>query len=207
MIESPLLKLDWLVHGFGESNSVYPEGFATVHQIHSDIVLNAGRCGGQLGQGDALVSNFAGLTVAVKTADCVPILLCDPKTRAVGAVHAGWRGTAENIVAKAVEKMASIYGANPSDIIAAIGPSIGPCCYEVSPEVARRFGKWVPEWEQFSTPGNIDLARVNRIQLEQAGVTSIWSAGVCTRCDRRFWSFRRQKENAGRMFSFIGVAK
>ena len=207
MITSPLLQLDWLMHGFGERDSVYPEAVGTVHQIHSDIVLNAKGRNGLCGDGDALVSNISGVTVAIQTADCVPILIADPQYRAVAAIHAGWRGTAENIVAKAVEQMSSTFGSHPGEIIAAIGPSIGPCCYQVSPEVAHRFGTWVPEWEQFSGPGNIDLDRVNRIQLERAGVQNIWSAGVCTQCDHRFWSFRRQKENAGRMLSFIGIAK
>src|SRR5580658_1255261 len=134
MIQAPnFLDLDWLDHGFGMRDSVLPEGIRTVKQIHSSVVLDAGAAATE---GDALVSDRAGVLVGVKAADCVPILLVDISTPAVAAVHAGWRGSAENIVAAAVRRMAALWKTRPENLRAAIGPSIGVCCYEVGPEVA-----------------------------------------------------------------------
>ena len=88
---------------------------------------------------------------------------------------------------------------------AAIGPAIGPCCYRVGSEVARQFGTWRPELAQVAEPTHIDLAGINETQLKNAGVTNIWQAGECTVCNHtRYFSFRREKEQAGRMLSFIG---
>lgn len=207
MTQAPNLDFDWLIHGFGERDSVYPENLTTVKQIHSALVIDAaGRRAENCGEGDALVTNTPGVTVAVKTADCVPILLVDTRNRAVAAIHAGWRGSAENITGLAVTRMREQFGSDPAAIHAAIGPSIGGCCYEVSPEVAHRFGTWVPKWNSVLVPTRIDLELVNRLQLEQEGVENIWAAGLCTKCvGERFSSFRREGERAGRMFSFIGV--
>ncbi len=207
MTQAPNLDFDWLIHGFGERDSIYPGDLTTVKQIHSPLILDAaGRSGSICGEGDALVSAAPGVTIAVKTADCVPILIADRKKRVVAAVHAGWRGSAENISGLAVTRLQEQFGSLPEDLSVAVGPSIGACCYEVSPEVAHRFGTWVPKWNSLIVPGKIDLPLVNRIQLENAGVRDIWVAGLCTRCEeQRFWSFRREGEKAGRMYSFIGV--
>ena len=90
-------------------------------------------------KGDASITNRPGLLLAIQTADCVPILLVDPKKRAIAAIHAGWRGTLARIAAKTIGKMQMHFGTNPRDLLAAIGPSIGPCCYEVGTEVATQF--------------------------------------------------------------------
>jgi YfiH family protein len=195
MLKAPNLSaLHWLDHGFGQRDSVYPTGIVTVRQIHSDIVIQAGS---PICEGDALVSAEA--TVGVRTADCVPVLLADPVTRSFAAVHAGWRGTAANIVERAVQELLTRYGARPQDIVAAVGPSIGPCCYEVGPEVAGRFGAAGEEHVYLDLPG------VNEGQLRAAGVENIWTAGVCTFCEAGdFYSYRREKEQAGRMLSWIG---
>ena len=205
-IQAPNLAFEWLVHGFGERETVIPEGITTVKQIHSSIVIDAeGRDGVSCGEGDALVSGQSGITVGVKTADCVPILIADETNRAVAAIHAGWRGTAGNIVEAAVASLVDRFGSKPKNLHAAIGPSIGGCCYQVSADVAHRFGTWVQEWAEVDTTISIDLPRVNSIQLENCGVESVWMAGLCTRCSaERFWSFRRDGELAGRMISFIG---
>jgi YfiH family protein len=189
-------ELDWLVHGFGLRDSALPADVRLPKQIHSNIVLNAGRCGEE---GDALTSCEPGVLVGVKTADCVPILLADPVTRAVAAVHAGWRGTAGKILFAALGKLREDFGVNPEDVIAAIGPSIGPCCYEVGPEVAVRFGA------SGSGKTHIDLPYWNEVQLREAGVRTVWKSGECTFCSpERFFSFRRERDEAGRMVSFIG---
>lgn len=194
--------LDWLAHGFGTRLSARPEGAATVRQVHSAVCVNAEGRTGCLGQGDALVEHTPGRLVAVKTADCIPLLLADERNRAVAAVHAGWRGTAAHIAQAALRALAERYGTRPEDVYAAIGPGIGPCCYEVGPEVAAEFG--LPR----NGPVKLDLARINRRQLTEAGVAPgrVAVAGLCTRCrEGEFHSFRRDRERAGRMFSAIGI--
>src|SRR5262249_4315110 len=134
----------WLVHGFGTRHADIPSIFgnlATVKQIHSAICVAAeGRCG-VLAEADAVLENQPGAIVAVESADCMPVLLVDESRRAVGAVHAGWRGTAAHIAAGAVAAMRERFGSEPGDLHAAIGPGIGKCCYEVGPEVSAQFGE------------------------------------------------------------------
>ena len=202
---SELDRMAWLVHGFGTRQTDLPARFghmATLRQIHSaKWVVAAGR-GGVLGIGDALLENTPGAVVAVKTADCVPLLLVDPAHRAVAAVHAGWRGAAANIAQKAVAAMAAKYGSRAGDLHAAIGPAIGKCCYEVGPEVAARFG--------VEGRAHIDLAQTVRAQLEAAGVGEgrIYTAGLCTRCRAaEFHSYRRDGAAAGRLYSYAGIAE
>src|SRR6185503_448338 len=130
---------------------------------HSAICVSAAGRAGILGEGDALLENTPGSVVAVKTADCIPILLVDERRRAVAAVHAGWRGTAARIVTGAIGRMAERFGTVTADLHAAIGPGIGVCCYEVGPEVAAEFGG--------QGRAHIDLPDSNRQQLTAAGVT------------------------------------
>ena len=202
MITSPLLEFDWLHHGFGLRDSVPPSDLTTVRQIHSAQILDAcGRKGVPIGEGDAIISDQAGVTIGIRTADCVPILLADSATRTVACVHAGWRGTAENIIGATVKAMAGI-GCRPADLCVAIGPSIGPCCYEVGNDVAGQFANWI---EVNGNRQALDLPAINRAQLREAGVRDIWTSGECTFCQtERFFSFRREKERAGRMVSFVG---
>ena len=200
---SELDALPWLIHGFGTRDSDVPAMFAqlaTLKQIHSAVCVAAQGRSGVLGQGDALLENTPGSIVAVKTADCIPLLLVDDEHRAVAAVHAGWRGTADGIARRAVEAMTARFGAKPGALLAAIGPGIGNCCFEVGPEVAARFGR--------EGRVHIDLAEENRRQLMEAGVTPgrIYASNLCTMCGAgEFHSFRRDREAAGRMYSFAGL--
>ena len=195
--------IEWLEHGFGTRLSDIPARFpnlATLRQAHSAECVAAEGRAGVLGSGDALLENAPGAVVAVKTADCIPILLVDQRSRAVAAVHAGWRGTVARIAISAVAAMRGSFGSDPRDLHAAIGPGIGQCCYEVGPEVAARFGE----------PGraHIDLAEANRRQLIEAGVTGrrIYASSLCTMCrPEEFHSFRRDKEAAARLYSFAGI--
>ncbi|MCX6627533.1 MAG: peptidoglycan editing factor PgeF [Candidatus Solibacter sp.] len=193
----------WLVHGFGTRLADIPACFAqlaTLKQIHSSSCVAAEGRVGILGEGDALLENQPGSVVAVKTADCIPVLLVDERSRAVAAVHAGWRGTAARIAAGAVAAMGRRFGTRPEDVHAAIGPGIGKCCYEVGAEVAAQFGG--------QGRGHIDLTAANRRQLEETGVTParIYASYLCTMCrGEEFDSFRRDKEAAGRMYSFAGI--
>jgi YfiH family protein len=195
-----LARFDWLEHGFGTRSFDPPEPLATLHQIHSDLALYADRAG-CLGDGDAILSDAEGRFVAVKTADCLPILLVDERHRAVAAVHAGWRGTVAGVCISSLKAMAARWGTRPADVQAAIGPGIGPCCFEVGPEVAVQFG------EPFQR-SHINLEQANRRQLIEAGLVPerIYTLGLCTFClSDQFHSFRRDREKAGRMISVIGV--
>ena len=198
---------DWLVHGFGTrwSNSFGRCGnLATLHQIHSATVVHAGGRSGSLGEGDALVENTPGVLVAVKTADCIPILMVDPERRAVAAVHAGWRGTAQKIAAHTISQMQTKFGSRAQDLHAAIGPGIGKCCYEVGPEVAAQF---LGPGGKLNGPVHLDLPTINAQQIEECGVPSghIYQADICTMCNDEFHSYRRDQQKAGRMLSVIGI--
>jgi YfiH family protein len=195
---------DWLVHGFGTrwSNAFGSCGnLATLHQIHSDIVVDAGGRSGSLGDGDALIDNTAGRLIAIKTADCIPILIVDPRQRAVGAVHAGWRGTVQMIAARAIQDMQGRFSSRPDELLVAIGPGIGKCCYEVGPEVARQFAEFV------DSNRHVDLPSASRHQIAGCGVPldHIYIANLCTMCHSEFHSFRRDKQQAGRMLSVVGI--
>jgi polyphenol oxidase len=203
---SELEALPWLTHGFGTRLSAIPIEVTTVKQIHSaDCIFAEGRRG-NLGQGDALLDNTPGAALAVKTADCVPILLADERTHTVAAVHAGWRGTVAGIVGRAVDSLRARFRTSPEDLHAALGPAIGECCYEVGPEVAAYF--LGPSSGGRQERAHIDLIEANQSQLLAAGVPAsrIYAARLCTKCrPDEFHSYRRDKEAAGRMYSFIGV--
>ncbi len=172
---------------------------ASVRQIHSNQVLAVSQPG-LAGEADALITYMPDLALSTRTADCYPILLADPRTRSIAAIHAGWRGTAGRIVAETIAKMHSEFGSDPGDLHAAIGPGIGVCCYEVGEDVARNFCR--------ESRGNIDLAGINRHQLIESGVPAaqIHSVGRCTRCEPEvFHSYRRDGDQAGRMTSFISI--
>jgi YfiH family protein len=198
LASSLLASLPWVEHGFGTRDSALDQAtMASLKQIHSDVALIAEHAG-CLGEGDALVAGAPGVAVSIRTADCFPILLADPETRAVAAIHAGWRGTAAGIVASTLARMRREFGTDPQHVYAAIGPGIGRCCYQVGAEVARQFG--------MQQAGNLDLAVENRTQLTRAGVKPerIEQVGGCTFCNpAQFFSWRRDHDRAGRMISFI----
>jgi len=195
--------LAWLEHGFGTRLVNVPAlmgRLALLKQIHSATCLAAEGRTGLIGDGDALVENTPGVSVAVRTADCLPILLVDERCRAVAAVHAGWRGTVAGIARHAVAALHARFGSKAADLHAAIGPGIGKCCYQVGPEVAGQFGE--------NGHAHIDLAEANRAQLLEAGVTArrIYRSNLCTMCGAaEFHSYRRDREAAGRMVSYAGI--
>jgi YfiH family protein len=200
-LQSPILSaLPWATHGFGTRHPTpIPHSVSNLKQIHSNLVLRADQPG-NLGQGDALITNQPGLAISVRTADCYPILLVDARHHAVAAIHAGWRGTAAKIVIKTLERMNAEFGTELNDVAAAIGPGIGVCCYEVGKDVSKQFG--------FAEKTHVNLALENRKQLESSGVPAqnIQALDVCTFCDaERFFSYRREKDKAGRMTSFIQI--
>lgn len=205
-------RIPWLEHGFGTRETRgWPDGsrLVTLHQIHSDRVVSIGSDArpGRAGEGDALITGHPGILVGVRTADCVPILIVDPVRRAVAAVHAGWRGTAAGIAGKTIERMRREFHSEPGDLLAAIGPAIGPCCYEVGPEVATQFAPLFPERGDLQGRARIDLSEANRRQLLSAGMgeAQIATGAPCTFCTPTLHSYRRDRSQ-GRMVSAIGIS-
>ena len=157
---------------------------------------------------DALITNLRGVCIAVKTADCVPVILFDPRRKVVAVIHAGWRGTAQGIVSKAIKKLVEEFGSDPADLIGGIGPSISPGVYEVGADVHNQFD---PEFLYDTNPAIPDkrllnLWKANHHQLIGGGVSSkkIEIAELCTwsDCDR-FFSARRDGAKTGRMATGI----
>lgn len=186
----------------------------TVRQVHGTEVLAIDRRTAAASGGyDAIVTNQPGVLVAVEAADCVPILLLDPSRGVYAAVHAGWRGTLGGIVTKTVEVMQDRFGSHLRSIRAAIGPSIGVCCYEVNGTVLaplkRGFSYWAEVVENVKgTKAHLDLRGLNRRQLEEAGISSgrIETVNLCTACHPDlFHSYRRDGAKTGRMMSGIGL--
>jgi len=172
-------------------------------QCHSQRVLRVDKPGEYEGC-DALVTNQMHLALAVVVADCVPLLLVDPVHHAVGAVHAGWRGTAGKIVPRAVEKMKTEYQTDPEQLKVFIGPSAGKCCYEVGEEVAVMFGDKLVSYSKKKY--FLDLKGENEAQLRQQGVDArnIEMSDSCTICERQvFHSYRRDGKSSGRMMAVI----
>jgi YfiH family protein len=163
-------------------------------------------------EADIAVSDSPLVALSVRAADCVPILLADRRSRAVAAIHAGWQGTAAGAAIVAVEALTSRFGTMPADVVAAIGPSIGPCCYEVGPELARRFSSHpdAPAWFSPHPRPRLDLWRATRDQLVRADVpqAQIHVCGLCTfDYPRLFHSYRRDGKNAGRLVAAIRSAR
>lgn len=190
------------------------EGFLQVSQVHGRRVVDvdSGTDPESLKreEADALATSAPGRVVAVRPADCVPILLGDPVSGAVAAVHAGWRGTAERIAQGAVEALNARHGARADRVVAAIGPSIRACCYEVDEALAARFeGDLGPGTVRPVEGGrpHLDLVEANLRILEAAGVGRgrVEVLDACTACDPdRFFSHRRDGAQSGRHLSFIG---
>lgn len=173
------------------------------HQTHTDIVRRVGRqeagaglFGPELEECDALITDEPGIALAIFTADCTPILLHDPVTGAVGAAHAGWRGTASGIAGKTVAAMQREFGCDPENIRAAIGPNIGFCCFQTDEDVPRAMGEAFgsaaePFIRQQDEKYYVNLKAINELVLKQAGVQQVEISTDCTVCQsHRFWSHR-----------------
>ena len=160
-------------------------------------------------EADGLMTNRRGIALMKQTADCVPVYILDRKTPAIALAHAGWRGTLGGIAGAALRRMADVYGTKPEDCLAAIGPSIGPCCFEVGGDVAELFESRFPGWSLVDASGmlpRVDLWRCNAMQLMEAGISNenIAVAGLCTACDTgTFYSHRKEKGRTGAMAAII----
>jgi len=175
-------------------------------QVHGTTVHSAPWEGRP--EGDAAVADRAGILLGIETADCMPVLVADPARRAVAAAHAGWRGTAAGAARAAVEALLR-GGSRAGDLVAALGPSIGACCYEVGDELREKFG---PGGDAFFHPGprgrpHLDVRAANVAQLEAAGLpeANIHHVLDCTSCRADLYhSYRRDGPRSGRMISYIG---
>ncbi len=174
---------------------------AFTRQVHGDGVAVV-ETPGILQDTDALVTQSAGAVLVIQVADCVPVFLFDPRRRAVGLAHAGWRGSAKGIAGKTAAVMIERFGCRPADLTACIGPSIGPCCCEVGPDAAGRFPS------RYLQGGRLDLWAVNRDSLITSGMDpdSIHISRLCTVCHKDwFFSHRGDGGKTGRMAAVIGL--
>jgi YfiH family protein len=185
----------WQVHGTEILIPLQPRGFNEPH-------LRA----------DGILTDKPKITLLMRFADCVPIMLYDPRKHVAGLVHAGWQGTVKKIVARAVEKMQESFQCVPKDIHAGIGPSIGPDHYEIQKDVIERFqgifGK--EETDSFVSLNEqkltLDLWKANEFILRKAGVENIEISGLCTACDlTRWYSHRAENGITGRFGAVIGL--
>jgi len=223
LTEPRLERIPWLIHGFGTAAWTEADfgrvrewdGFRPVilDQVHSDIIhCVAGPQNGRL-EGDALITSVPKLFLVVKTADCLPVLVADEARRVVAAVHCGWRGTWKRILEQVVGELQARYGCEPEGLLAALGPCIGPECYEVGQEVRERF-------EAAGFPNDIfrpnpaaagkyflEIRAANALGLQRAGLRpeNILSLDACTRCRPELLSYRRDGTAEGRMYAFIGM--
>jgi polyphenol oxidase len=205
-----------------------------MRQIHSDAIHLVRAAPAKACSGDASATEQPGLLLAIQTADCVPLLLVDLKNRTVAAIHAGWRGTLARITEKTVGRMQLEFSSRPQDLLAAIGPSIGPCCYEVGADFVPKFtaqfadaAEYFDEprsgeepnplqWLNMAPPGHqpppkpvhLDLRKANLSQLLAAGLRAqnIFESNLCTGCRTDlFFSYRKEGARSGRLLSVIGV--
>jgi len=157
---------------------------------------------------DALLTDQTNVMLTILTADCVPILLFDPIKHLIGAIHAGWKGTKEQIVLKTIKKMQNEFNSNPKEIMAAIAPSIGSCCYEVEWDVAQYFEHIQRAYTQKEEKYMLDLPHINKLQLLHAGLSieHIEMSNICTACRvEDYFSYRKEGGCSGRFISMIGL--
>jgi YfiH family protein len=192
---------------------VGPNRIVTVNQVHGDAIVSVDEKNYQdvkSVQADAIITNTPGIAIGVETADCVPVLLLDPARRAIAAIHAGWRGMAKKIIQKTAAKMQSQFGSDLTRMIAAIGPAIGPECYEVDEPVMGPMRDAFPFWREVTSPRkagrwSLDLVKTGRLELARIGLEekNVHALGLCTSCRKDlFYSFRSEGRT-GRMLSVI----
>lgn len=191
-----------------------PEDCSQVHQTHSAQVIRVTEP--QVGDApapvaDSMITDQVGLSLVMRYADCVPILLYDPIQHACGLVHAGWLGSVRHVARAAVNKMVEAFGTRASDLVAGIGPSIGPDHYPVGLDVIRAVEESYPEWSSslLIREGDLvklDLWKTNEVDLRAAGVNHIEQSGLCTACENQDWySHRAEKGRTGRFGAVMTI--
>ena len=190
----------------GSCLSIPQSVFVFLRQVHGSriVVYDRGAQGPRppLAEADGCLSASSRCWLGVRTADCLPVYLCDVRKRCVGIVHAGWRGTREGIARQAVDRMEEAFGSDSADLIAVLGPCIRPCCYAVGQEFCDLFP------EDIQRQGRrfvLDLAGANVRQLLARGLAAarIYDGRLCTCCDQRFFSYRREGPGCGRNLALI----
>jgi len=194
-------------------------GMVCAEQVHGGAVAvvraeDAGRGAAQFGDAllgvDALVTDVSGVLLTLFYADCVPIIIADPARHTVAVAHAGWRGLVEGVVGNTVAAMREDFGSEPASLLAAVGPCIGPCCFEVGAEVAERFPSEALAPRETGGKPHVDLPAAAARHLREAGlfVENITVAGECTSClPDLYFSHRRDNGRTGRIAAFAGVRK
>jgi YfiH family protein len=185
----------------------------TARQVHGAHVAAVGRREGGtvIPSTDALISNEPGLALLLRFADCVPLVLYDPRRQAIGLAHAGWRGMVAGVVPATVTALENAFGCDPANLIAGVGPAIGACCYEVGPDVIvdidRVFGTATDLLS--AQPGgaiHLDLPAAVHRQLEHCGVVHIEGSGLCTSCrTNEFFSHRAENGHTGRFAVVVAL--
>ena len=186
-----------------------PAQLVVTRHVHGTNVWAVGEPLAPDAEFDGLVCDRPGPVLGAFAADCIPILFADPHARVIGAAHAGWRGTVHGIAANVIARMVQL-GARAERIRVALGPSIGPCCFEVGPEVVAEFRAAFDDVPGMVVAGprkdHLDLRVASRAVLERAGVTQIDDRPPCTRCEGdRFFSYRRDGQAGGVHMGFIGL--
>lgn len=215
--QSKLNKYKYLFYHFGSLKKKYPyvspKQLVAAEQVHSDNVNIVGlkEQGTVIKSTDGLVTTQKNIILGIKTADCLPIIFFDPEKQIIGIIHSGWKGTVLNIACRTVKIMQTL-GSSPKNIIAVIGPHIGACCYAVDKErfslFIGKFGSDQASVIQTKHKYFLDLGRINFNQLIEVGVpkSNIEFMLNCTSCQSNlFYSYRRQKEFAGRMLNVVGM--
>lgn len=215
--EKPIRR-DWSGKSIEEENESFP--LVSLRQVHGDRVVVFDGDIKKVGllwqeEGDCLITQAPGFALAVFTADCLPIFLYDLRQEAIGIVHAGWRGTAKGVAKKAVEKMKVLFHSRNEDILAGLGPCIGPCCYEVDRPVKEAFRDIGLPWEAISHPKGegkwlLDLSLANSLLLEAAGIRkeNVEALKTCTACRQdTFYSYRNADKHGGRQLNFVALRK
>lgn len=183
-------------------------------QIHSSIVNKIDEKNiGQRIDGDALITNVKEVPLLILTADCVPVVIIDPKNKAVGVAHAGWRGTYDKICKNTIDEMIKNYKSNPEDLICVIGPSIGPCCYEVSKDLVEKFNtnlaNHAGEFDIIKDDKYfLDLWKINELTLKDCNVKdkNIINLQICTNCNHdKFYSYRKHNKTPKRIGTMIQI--
>lgn len=210
---------------FFEGLGLYAGTMVTCQQVHGTNVAKvtmddrgkgAKVYSNAIAETDALITNVPHLPLLLFFADCTPILIADPVKKAIGVAHGGWKGTVGGIAIKTVIAMTEAYGCNPADMLAAVGPAIGPCCYQVGKEVADKFRETFHDMaDEILQPSDgeeekcqLNLWRCNELQLVKAGLQAenVEVANVCTSCNnQQFFSYRADKGKTGRIGAVLSI--
>jgi len=222
-----LSQIPWLIHGFGTRlwalkdfrNRSPWKDFKVVwlKQTHSEEVHFIAAAPRRRLLGDALATGEPEILLVVKTADCLPVFLIDEGARVVAAVHAGWRGTRGRILERVVQELRDRRGSTPRSLLAALGPCVGASCYEVGEDVRRAYQEAGLDGDLFRSIAGaaaepkylLDLKEANRRQLIGRGLRpkNIFDVALCTHCDERLLSFRRDRDRTARLYNFIGMTR